>query len=363
MTKKRRHQKDMGEPIATGEGPPGDREMSFWEHLEELRARLIRSFLYIALGSVVGWIYYQPILNWVTHPVAPTLKAMKVPVLVFQNVAEPFLLRLQVSVAAGIVIAFPFVLYEVLAFIWPALYPHEKRFVLRLVPFSLLLFVLGVATVYGLLPPAFLWLLSFTPKEPPSLLLNFGRQYIWLVVKLISDGADVPDAVGADVSGAFGLGVGEGVVALLAARRHRYLHRRRHHHADLGPHQHDPLGNAHRRALLFERCLGDAGAKVAHRETISPKEVEADEVSGLLGRWVEFALCLGAGGGDALLHHGARDGWDGRRLGHRGRTTHPDEPIGDGNFLRPHHHLAGCRFPRHCLPDGFLVQDVNWMSK
>jgi sec-independent protein translocase protein TatC len=53
------------------------------------------------------------------------------------------------------------------------------------VPLSLLLFVLGVATVYGLLPPAFLWLLSFTPKEPPSLLLNFGRQYIWLVVKLM----------------------------------------------------------------------------------------------------------------------------------------------------------------------------------
>ncbi|MFA0758813.1 MAG: hypothetical protein KEFWMYNX_002499 [Candidatus Fervidibacter sp.] len=185
MTKKRHQPKDMTEPVAEGEGPPGDREMSFWEHLEELRARLLRSFLYITLGSVVGWIYYQPILNWVTHPVAPTLKAMKVPVLVFQNVAEPFLLRLQVSVAAGIVIAFPFVLYEVLAFIWPALYPHEKRFVLRLVPLSLLLFVLGVVTVYGLLPPAFLWLLSFTPKEPPSLLLNFGRQYIWLVVKLM----------------------------------------------------------------------------------------------------------------------------------------------------------------------------------
>jgi putative transposase len=37
----------------------------------------------------------------------------------------------------------------------------------------------------------------------------------------------------------------------------------------------------------------------------------------------------------------------------------PDEPIGDGDFLRPHHHLAGCRFPCHCLPDGFLVQDVT----
>lgn len=184
LTKKRRPAEEsvLTEPL---EGPPGDREMSFWEHLEELRARLLRALLYITLGSVIGWLYYEPVLNWVTRPVAPTLKAMKVPVLVFQNIAEPFLLRLQVSVAAGVVIAFPFVLYEVLAFIWPALYPHEKRFALRLVPLSLILFVLGVVTVYGLLPPAFLWLLSFTPKDPPSLLLNFGRQYIWLVVKLM----------------------------------------------------------------------------------------------------------------------------------------------------------------------------------
>jgi sec-independent protein translocase protein TatC len=184
---KKRRNGDPAPELATepSEGPPGDREMTFWEHLEELRTRLLRSLLYITVGSVVGWIYYQPILKWVTHPVEPALTTLKVPILVFQNVAEPFLLQLQVSVAAGIALAFPFVLYEVLAFVWPALYPHEKRFALQLVPLSLALFLLGVATVYGLLPPAFLWLLNFTPKEPPSLILNFGRQYIWLVVKLM----------------------------------------------------------------------------------------------------------------------------------------------------------------------------------
>lgn len=170
------------------EGPPGDREMSFWEHLAELRSRLLWAIFFWAVGSVVAWIYYDEIFRLLVMPIEPALRKYEIPV-TLQSIFEPLMLKLQISIAAGLVIAFPGILYEVMAFIWPALYPHEKRFALKLLPASLILFGAGILLAYKLIPVMALFMLQIgLPRmDNPGIkvqVLNFARQYLWSVAKI-----------------------------------------------------------------------------------------------------------------------------------------------------------------------------------
>jgi len=170
------------------EGPPGDREMSFWEHLAELRSRLLWAIFFWAVGSVIAWSYYDEIFSLLVAPIEPALRKYDIPV-TMQSIFEPLMLKLQISIAAGLVIAFPGILYEVMAFIWPALYPHEKRFALKLLPASLLLFGAGVFLAYKLIPVMALFMLQIgLPRmDNPGIkvqVLNFARQYLWSVAKI-----------------------------------------------------------------------------------------------------------------------------------------------------------------------------------
>ncbi|MGQ9461709.1 MAG: twin-arginine translocase subunit TatC [Candidatus Fervidibacter sp.] len=187
MAGRRKTAKDE-ETENSGEGPPGDREMSFWEHLAELRARLLWAIFFWAIGSIIGWVYYDKIFWLLVKPIEPALEKYEIPV-TLQSIFEPLMLKLQISVAAGLVIAFPGILYEVMAFVWPALYPHEKRFALRLIPASLILFGAGVFLAYNLIPVAALFMLQMglPHMDNPGVkiqVLNFARQYLWSVAKI-----------------------------------------------------------------------------------------------------------------------------------------------------------------------------------
>lgn len=170
------------------EGASSDREMSFWEHLAELRSRLLWAILFWSVGSVIAWIYYDKIFWMLVKPIEPALRKYEIPV-TLQSIFEPLILKLQISIAGGLVIAFPGILYEVMAFIWPALYPHEKRFALKLIPASLILFAGGVGLAYKLIPVAALFMLQMgVPHlDNPGIkvqVLNFARQYLWSVAKI-----------------------------------------------------------------------------------------------------------------------------------------------------------------------------------
>jgi sec-independent protein translocase protein TatC len=186
--KKRKVQESSENLEMPEEGPPGDREMSFWEHLAELRSRLLWAILFWAIGSVIAWVYYDKIFWMLVKPIEPALRKYEIPV-TLQSIFEPLMLKLQISIAAGLVIAFPGILYEVMAFIWPALYPHEKRFALKLIPASLILFGAGVFLAYNLIPVAALFMLQMglPHTENPGIkvqVLNFARQYLWSVAKI-----------------------------------------------------------------------------------------------------------------------------------------------------------------------------------
>lgn len=131
--------------------------MTIWEHLAELRSRLIKSILAVAVGGVMGWILYPTVLSLLLGP----YRQIKPDAQLFvTDPIELFTVRLQVSAYIGIAFAMPVILWQLWRFVTPALYPHEKRYAIPFVASSLLLFVFGAALAYWSLTPALEFLLG-----------------------------------------------------------------------------------------------------------------------------------------------------------------------------------------------------------
>ena len=140
-------------------------EQPFVSHLIELRDRLIR--VVIALGLVFGVLCFWPGINVMYDLLAAPL-TQNLPAgtkLIATNVFSPFLVPLKMTLMSAFLIALPYVLYQLWAFVAPGLYSHEKRMVMPLVISSTLLFFVGVAFCYSVVIPA---LTSFMVKVAPS---------------------------------------------------------------------------------------------------------------------------------------------------------------------------------------------------
>lgn len=145
-----------------------DGAMTLTDHLRELRSRLVKSGLAIAVGMVVGWIYYTQIFNWLRQPfdnvVNQAIADGRNVVLALTGVADPFVLQMQVSAIAGVLLASPIWLYQVWRFVTPGLHKHEKRWALGFVAVATPLFASGVALAYWVLPFGLDILFGFTPE-------------------------------------------------------------------------------------------------------------------------------------------------------------------------------------------------------
>jgi sec-independent protein translocase protein TatC len=146
--------------------PDASPQMSFWDHLSELRSRLVRSMLAIAVGVGLAWVYREPILGWMTKPYADAWVAVglgKQPYLHFPGPADLFFAYLKISVIGGFVFALPVVFFQIWAFIAPGLYSRERRLALPFVASSSLLFAGGVYFGWRVaLPIAYRYLLSLS---------------------------------------------------------------------------------------------------------------------------------------------------------------------------------------------------------
>jgi len=120
-----------------------DGAMGFLDHLEELRRRIIRSCIAIGVGMAVSAIFIDRIANFVLSQILRTLPAGSA--LIYTNPSEGFSFWFTLALIAGVVLAAPFVMYQVWGFIAPGLYASEKKFV---VPFVLLT---SVGTIAGAL--------------------------------------------------------------------------------------------------------------------------------------------------------------------------------------------------------------------
>lgn len=139
------------------------KEAPLVEHLEELRTRLLWSLLAWAVATGVAWTFRVQLLDWLKRPLDLAAKANGIQVnLIVLDITEPFFVSLKVAAFGGLVLALPFVVYQIWAFIAPGLYEHEKRLA---VPFLLgagLSFGLGALfAYYGFLPFAVPFLLGF----------------------------------------------------------------------------------------------------------------------------------------------------------------------------------------------------------
>ncbi len=139
---------------------------TFISHLVELRDRLLRSILAIALVFIVLFIYpgSGPIYDFLAAPLMQALpEGTK---MIATGVITPFLVPVKITAFAALFIALPYVLYQAWAFVAPGLYTHEKRLVLPLVIASTVLFLLGVAfCYYFVFGKVFTFINSFAPQS------------------------------------------------------------------------------------------------------------------------------------------------------------------------------------------------------
>ena len=133
-------------------------------HLSELRARILRSVVYAAIGMTIVWFFYDPLYRFLTQPITHALRAAHGELIVTQFM-EGFMVRFEISLVGGLIIAAPLIYYEVWAFIAPGLMGNERRAARPLVPISALLFVMGVALAYLITEPSIQWLLSMNPPD------------------------------------------------------------------------------------------------------------------------------------------------------------------------------------------------------
>lgn len=134
------------------DGDLPDGKMGFLDHLDELRTRIIRSLVAIGAGMLIAFFFYDRIGDFI---LAPALRAMPPgSTLIFTKPGEGFAFYLDVALIGGIVLAAPFVTYQVWRFIAPALYAREKRYVIPFVILTTLGTLAGAAFTHYVMFPA-----------------------------------------------------------------------------------------------------------------------------------------------------------------------------------------------------------------
>ncbi len=141
-------------------------EQPFVQHLMELRDRLVKACIAIAIAAAFLFFFPGPgpLYDFLAAPLVAHLP--KGATLIATSVISPFMVPLKILLMAAFLMALPFVLWQVWAFVAPGLYSHEKRLVLPLVVSSTLLFLIGVAFCYYLVfGQVFAFIQSFAPKS------------------------------------------------------------------------------------------------------------------------------------------------------------------------------------------------------
>jgi len=160
-------------PEIAAEAPPAGQPqeampaMSFLDHLEELRRRIISCILAVTVGFFACWRYAERIYEFMQRPIMEALHRNGMPEkLVYLNPTEPFNLYLKVAFLAGVFLTSPFVLYQLWLFISPGLYRHEKRYVFPFMFSTVALFLAGGGFGYKVVYPAAL-----------NFLIEYGKQF------------------------------------------------------------------------------------------------------------------------------------------------------------------------------------------
>jgi len=144
--------------------------MPLFDHLRELRNRVVKAALALVAGMTVGFIFFNPVWRIIEHPLCKTVinghSGCATPgtnQLILNSPLDPFYLRVKVAFIVGVILSSPVWLYQVWAFIAPGLYAREKRWGYIFLATAVPLFLLGNALAYLSLGRSMHYLLSLTP--------------------------------------------------------------------------------------------------------------------------------------------------------------------------------------------------------
>ncbi|QHC02049.1 twin-arginine translocase subunit TatC [Epidermidibacterium keratini] len=163
--------------------------MTLIEHLRELRGRIIKALLGIAIGAVLGFIWYDyGLLEFLKQPYCSLPNELRYPsddrcTLLFLDPAGGLLLRLKIAALTGVVISSPWWLYQLWAFITPGLHRNERRWAVSFVALSTTLFALGTICAWLTLNAGLRVLLTLAGDEVTAALT--APDYLSFVISLI----------------------------------------------------------------------------------------------------------------------------------------------------------------------------------
>jgi sec-independent protein translocase protein TatC len=174
----------QSDPSATPPEQEAGGKMSFFEHLVDLRKRIINSAIAIALGAAIGVGISQKVIGFIVRPMQAALRKMNLEdKLIYTSPTGYINMIITLGIYIGVVLAAPVVLYQVWLFIAPGLYKHERRAVSTFVFSSLFLFLAGIAFGYYVMLPYMLnFLIGFQGPFKPLISINEYFDFILIVL-------------------------------------------------------------------------------------------------------------------------------------------------------------------------------------
>ncbi|MFD0773712.1 twin-arginine translocase subunit TatC [Streptomonospora algeriensis] len=163
--------------------------MPLMDHLRELRNRLVKAMLFIAAGTVVGYLVEGPVWAWLNEPYCSLPTEVRGGSedcdLIFTGVFDPFFVAFRVWLIVGLAVSCPFWLYQLWAFVAPALNGRERRYTYLFVPLAAMLFVGGAILAYYITGFAMTVLFGFAPEDvmPMITITNYlGYMMLMMIV-------------------------------------------------------------------------------------------------------------------------------------------------------------------------------------
>ncbi len=165
--------------------------MTLFEHLAELRRRVLYCAIAIVVTAIAGWFLYNPVLHFMTEPYRTFYqhhKHLVTPDLVISSPTEGFTTRLKVSMYIGLALAAPVWLWQAWQFITPGLKQNEKRYAVPFVLSALTLFSMGVVTAILVWPKALDWLIGASGNGVAPLFSPAGYVSLYVLICLVFGG-------------------------------------------------------------------------------------------------------------------------------------------------------------------------------
>ncbi|MCL4471027.1 MAG: twin-arginine translocase subunit TatC [Sulfuricella sp.] len=172
-----------------------DSSESFISHLIELRNRLIRALIAVGLVFVCLFPFAGDLYAVLAHPLLAVLP--KGGQMIATDVTTPFFVPMKVAMMSAFVVALPYVLYQVWAFVAPGMYAHERRLVAPLVVASTLLFLCGMAFAYFLVFPVVFGFITSVAPQGVAVMTDINKYLDFVLTLFVAFGItfEVPVAV------------------------------------------------------------------------------------------------------------------------------------------------------------------------